>query len=176
VRRATPAIVLSAAGLTWLLHAQGIIDRPSTPTAAPAGPAVGSTTTTTTPGDFGGPGGGFGGGPDDGDGFGGQATTTTAPSNASGTTTNGPAEQTEWGTVQVAIVVNDRKLVDVKVLQYPDERQRSVEINNQALPTLHQEALQAGNARIDSVSGATVTSDGYLGSLQAALDSAGIGG
>ena len=48
----------------------------------------------------------------------------------------------------------------------------TVEINDYAVPILNQEAVQAGSAEIDAVSGATVTSDGYIGSLQSALDQA----
>ena len=48
------------------------------------------------------------------------------------------------------------------------------EINAQALPVLVQETLDAQSAKIDMVSGATVTSDGYLASLQSALDEAGL--
>lgn len=39
---------------------------------------------------------------------------------------------------------------------------------------LVQSTLQAQSAKIDMVSGATVTSGGYLQSLQSALDQAGI--
>ena len=44
------------------------------------------------------------------------------------------------------------------------------QINSYALPVLVQETLDAQSADIDMVSGATVTSDGYLQSLQSALD------
>jgi uncharacterized protein with FMN-binding domain len=47
-----------------------------------------------------------------------------------------------------------------------------VEISNYAAPRLRDEALQAQSANIDVVSGATYTSQGYIKSLQAALDSA----
>ena len=49
-----------------------------------------------------------------------------------------------------------------------------MEINDYALPILIQETLDAQSADIDMVSGATVTSDGYLQSLQSALDQAGL--
>ena len=57
-------------------------------------------------------------------------------------------------------------------VQVPANNSRDVEINDYAVPILNQEAVQAGSAEIDAVSGATVTSDGYIGSLQSALDQA----
>jgi uncharacterized protein with FMN-binding domain len=45
-------------------------------------------------------------------------------------------------------------------------------INSYALPILDHEVVQQQSAAIDVVSGATVTSDGYLQSLQAAIDQA----
>jgi uncharacterized protein with FMN-binding domain len=96
-------------------------------------------------------------------------------SGGSGTTTyNGTVTQTRWGPVQVAITVEDGKVTKVTVLQQPDGNQRDQEINDYALPILEQEAVEAQSADIDMVSGATVTSDGYLQSLQGALDQAGL--
>ena len=40
------------------------------------------------------------------------------------------------------------------------------------LPILQQEAMSAQSAQLDSVSGATYTSDGYMRSLQSAIDRA----
>jgi uncharacterized protein with FMN-binding domain len=92
---------------------------------------------------------------------------------ASGTKTyTGSTASTRWGDVQVAISVADGKITDVRVPVYPDNNGRDQQINAYALPILTQETLQAQSADIDTVSGATVTSDGYLQSLQAALDAA----
>jgi uncharacterized protein with FMN-binding domain len=94
-------------------------------------------------------------------------------SSASGTKTyTGSTASTRWGDVQVAITVTDGKITDVQVPVYPNNNGRDQEINAYALPILTQETLTAQNANIDTVSGATVTSDGYLQSLQAALDAA----
>ena len=60
------------------------------------------------------------------------------------------------------------------MLQSPSGNGRDLEINGRALPVLMQETIDAQSAKIDMVSGATVTSDGYLPSLQSALDQAGI--
>ena len=89
----------------------------------------------------------------------------------SGTAT-GSVAQTRWGPVQVKITVSGGKITDVTAVQVPDGNRRDQEINDYAVPILRQEALAAQSARIDSVSGATVTSDGYRESLQSAIDAA----
>lgn len=89
-------------------------------------------------------------------------------------TVTGSVAQTQWGPVQVAISVAGSQITDVQVLQYPNENPKDVEINNYALPVLIDETLAAQGAEIAMVSGATVTSVGYLTSLQAALDEAGL--
>jgi uncharacterized protein with FMN-binding domain len=93
---------------------------------------------------------------------------------AAGTTVTGTTASTRWGPVQVQITVAGGKVTAVDVVQYPDGNGKDREINSYAIPTLVQETLSAQNANIDMVSGATVTSDGYLTSLQSALDTAGI--
>ena len=82
--------------------------------------------------------------------------------------------QTRWGPVQVKITVQGGKITKVTCLQQPSGNSRDAEINSRALPILINESLSAQNANIDMVSGATVTSEGYVQSLQAALDEAGI--
>jgi uncharacterized protein with FMN-binding domain len=89
-------------------------------------------------------------------------------------TYTGASASTRWGDVQVAITVKDGKITDVAVPVYPSNNGRDQEINAYALPALVQETLTAQNADISTVSGATVTSDGYLQSLQSALDAAGL--
>ncbi|MCW2634123.1 MAG: hypothetical protein JWQ99_490 [Blastococcus sp.] len=93
---------------------------------------------------------------------------------ASGTTVTGSVVQTRWGPVQVAVTVEGSVITDVSVLQYPTGNGKDQEINSYALPVLVSETLDAQNAGIDMVSGATVTSDGYVQSLQSALDQAGL--
>lgn len=89
-----------------------------------------------------------------------------------GTTYTGDTASTRWGDVQVQITVADGKITGVSVPVYPTENGRDQEINASAIPALVQETLSAQSAKIDTVSGATVTSDGYLESLQSALDAA----
>jgi uncharacterized protein with FMN-binding domain len=90
---------------------------------------------------------------------------------ATGTWT-GAASSTRWGPVQVAVTVAAGRISAVKVLQFPNRDNKSVSINNRALPTLVSETMTAQNARVDSVSGATYTSASYRASLQSALDAA----
>jgi uncharacterized protein with FMN-binding domain len=80
---------------------------------------------------------------------------------------------TRYGPVQVAVVLAGTKITAINILQVPDQERRDIEINNFAVPVLNQEALAAQSTKIDMVSGATYTSQGYLQSLQSALDKAG---
>jgi uncharacterized protein with FMN-binding domain len=89
-------------------------------------------------------------------------------------TVTGDTIQTRWGPVQVRVTLKNGKITDVTAVSYPSDNPRDQEINSYALPQLRREALAAQSARIDSVSGATYTSDGYRQSLQSALDSAGL--
>ena len=95
-------------------------------------------------------------------------------SGSSNGTVTGPSVDTRWGPVQVEITTSGGKITAVDVVEYPNNNPRDQEINSFAIPTLVQETLDAQSADIDMVSGATVTSDGYLQSLQAALDEAGL--
>ena len=88
-------------------------------------------------------------------------------------TIQGPSVDMRWGPVQVTIVVKGKVLTDVQATA-PTERSRSAFINNQAIPILRQEALQAKSANIDLLSGATMTSEAFAQSLQAALTQAGL--
>jgi uncharacterized protein with FMN-binding domain len=94
----------------------------------------------------------------------------------------GPAAQADrWGSVEVTIVVRKttttvgtkktvaRKITKVTVPLYPNHTDRSVYINQQALPYLEQETLKAQSSKIYAVSGATDTSDAFAQSLQAAI-------
>jgi uncharacterized protein with FMN-binding domain len=84
----------------------------------------------------------------------------------------GGVVNTRWGPVQVKVTFNGTRMTAVDVLQQPDGNGRDQEINAQALPILTQEALAAQSGQIDAVSGASYTSEGYIGSLQSALDAA----
>jgi len=93
---------------------------------------------------------------------------------ATGDTVTGDVVQTRWGPVQVQITTADGQVTAVDVVRYPSGNGKDVEINDYALPILVDETLTAQSADIDMVSGATVTSVGYVDSLQSALDQAGL--
>jgi uncharacterized protein with FMN-binding domain len=97
----------------------------------------------------------------------------TTSSGKSGTFT-GDTVNTEFGPVQVKITVKAGKLTDVTPLQLTTDGGRSVQISNYAAPILRSEVLAAQSAKVSSVGGATYTSQGYLSSLQSALDKAGL--
>ncbi|MEU7788965.1 FMN-binding protein [Amycolatopsis sp. NPDC049159] len=98
-------------------------------------------------------------------------TTSGGASGGDGTFT-GDAADTRYGPVQVRITVAGGRITDAQAIEYPQESGRDVRINSEAVPELNQEALQAQSAQIDTVSGATYTSEGYQQSLQSAIDAA----
>jgi FMN-binding domain len=97
---------------------------------------------------------------------GGGTVVSTGPPNV----VDGSVAHTRWGQVQVELTIAGGKIVDATVLRMPDGNSTDRTINASALPRLRQEVLSTQGGRIDGVSGATVTSDGYRESLQAALD------
>jgi len=106
---------------------------------------------------------------------GGEGTGSSSTEGSTGSTTvTGSVASTRWGPVQVQVTVAGDKITDVSVVQYPTNNPKDVEINNYALPILTQETIDAQSASVDMVSGATVTSMGYVQSLQSALDHAGL--
>jgi uncharacterized protein with FMN-binding domain len=152
MRRAIFAILTTIVALVMLLSfkTHGVV------TASVAPPAVVSGTTS-----------GSGGG-DTGSGSTGNGSSGNGSSGA--TTVTGDAVNTRFGPVQVRITVANGQMTAVQAIAYPQENSRDQEINSYAIPQLNAEAAQAGNANIDMVSGATYTSDGYINSLQSALD------
>jgi uncharacterized protein with FMN-binding domain len=193
VRGVAGGVVASAAVLVvgWQIGAAQV-----TASSAASAPATGSSTsgsTGTGTGSSAGTGTGTGAGTSTGTGSGSSGSSSTATPSPSATTTpstgssgsststssisgtfQGSTSQTQFGPVQVEIVVSKGKITDVKALQLTNDGGRSVEISNQAAPILRSEALSAQSAHIQSVSGATYTSDGYISSLQAAIDTAGL--
>jgi uncharacterized protein with FMN-binding domain len=103
---------------------------------------------------------------------GGSDTTASGSGSSATKKVTGAVAQTQWGPVQVQLTVSAGKITDVSVVQYPNGNGKDDEINSYALPILTQETVDSQSAGIDMVSGATVTSDGYVESLQSALDQA----
>ncbi|MDX6362695.1 MAG: hypothetical protein QOC85_1705, partial [Streptomyces sp.] len=85
------------------------------------------------------------------------------------TTATGAAVTTQFGNTQVQVTIKSGKITDVKPLQIPSNEPQSVQISNGAVPALRESALTKQSAAIDSVSGATFTSQSYAASLQSAL-------
>ncbi|MEI7741700.1 MAG: FMN-binding protein [bacterium] len=77
-----------------------------------------------------------------------------------------------YGNLQVQAVIYGGKLTNVNILQSPNDRDNSIRIAQRSLPILTQEAIAAQSAQVDSVSGATMDSNGFIQSLQSALDQA----
>jgi uncharacterized protein with FMN-binding domain len=77
-----------------------------------------------------------------------------------------------YGIVQVKAVIQNGKIAQVQFLEYPNDRRTSVRINTVAMPYLTNEAIQAQNANVNIISGATLTSEGFILSLQSALATA----
>ena len=98
----------------------------------------------------------------------------TGTSTASGKHINGDVVATQYGDVQVQITVNAGKLVDVTAPMLPQGDGRSAEISNFAAPLLRNEVLQAQSGQVDTVSGATYTSEGYATSAASAIQKAGL--
>jgi uncharacterized protein with FMN-binding domain len=89
-------------------------------------------------------------------------------------TVTGPVVSTRFGDVEVAVNVTGKRVTDVQAPELPYDRPRSASISQYVAPVLRSEALAAQSAQIDTVSGATYTSDAYAQSLQAALAQAGL--
>ena len=84
----------------------------------------------------------------------------------------GQAVQIPFGTVQVQVTMQNGKITDVQTLQLPGGQFRSQQIGQYAAPQLRSEVLAAQSAQVNTISGATYTSEGYLQSVQSALDQA----
>lgn len=101
------------------------------------------------------------------------APATGAPATGTSTLT-GTTVETQYGPVQVQVTVTGTKITAVTAIQVPSGNGRDQQINSYAIPQLTQEVLTVQSAHVDMVSGGTYTSEGYLTSLQSALDKIGI--
>ena len=104
-----------------------------------------------------------------------SSTATKKPAAVSAAKTyTGNAVDTQYGPVEVQITVKDGKVTAANAVDYPSSDPRDAQINSYAIPALDAEAIRAGSANIDTISGASYTSAGYISSLQSALDKAGL--
>jgi uncharacterized protein with FMN-binding domain len=158
VKRAITAAMATIAGVAWLVtyrvtpHSSPVAaaapaEQPTpTATPTPAASATPAAAATATP------------------------TPTPVPTNrpANGSFT-GAVIPTQFGDVQVRVVIASGRVTDVSALQMPTDRARSAEITQYVTPVLHDEVIQAQSARIDVISGATFTSEAYAESVNDAL-------
>jgi uncharacterized protein with FMN-binding domain len=152
LRRVILAICATAVALVLLLSFKTHTQATGAPPAAIASPAPGAETGAAAPGEAG----------------------SASAGGSTGKTVAGAAWPTVYGPVQVQITVRGGRITAASAPRYPQETPRDEQINAFAIPRLNAETLAAGSARIDAVSGATYTSQGYIASLQSAIDKAGL--
>jgi uncharacterized protein with FMN-binding domain len=150
MRRVILAVTGTIAGLVALLSFKS--HSPSVPVAATTGTGGGSSSSssaTTVPGEF---------------------RSVAGPLTQGETTITGKVGNTVYGPVQVQLVVKSGKIVKVAILEQPMNTIHDIQIGEFAFPRLISETLAAQSAKIDTVSGASYTSAGYIASLQSAVD------
>jgi uncharacterized protein with FMN-binding domain len=100
----------------------------------------------------------------------------TKPANPGGTrTADGPVVNYHFGNLSVSVTVSGSRITRVGIAYLDDFGDaRSEQIDQQSIPILEQEAVQAQSADIQGVSGASYTSAGFERSLQAALRTLGV--
>ncbi|MFF1738673.1 FMN-binding protein [Streptomyces mirabilis] len=144
MKRALPVVALSIAGLIPLWrYAPSSGTTTTTEVAAPASTPSSSSSSS-------------------------SSSPSSSASSSASQVVQGSTVNTSKGAVQVEVTFEGDKISSVRMLQQPNHPQTTA-----AVPKLIQETLQAQSADIDAVSGATITSDGYVTSLQAALDAKG---
>jgi uncharacterized protein with FMN-binding domain len=165
MRRVILTIGGTAAGLAALLsfktHSAADVSAAAAGTGAvssPSAPATSSSTAASTPAK----------GKSGGTGSAGSA------NSAGSKTVTGKVENTSYGPMQVQLVLTGKKISKVNVLQQTNTGAMSTQIDAMAIPKLTSETLTAQSARIDAISGASYTSQGYIQSLQSAVDAAGL--
>ena len=127
-------------------NAQGEADAPTAQSTVPEAVAPAASPTTSTP--------------------------SVSASGCDGDVVTSPTAMFRWGGIQLQVSFSKANAIcDVTVLQYPNDRSKSIYINQNALPTYNQEAVAANSASISAVSGATESWEAYTAALQAVIDS-----
>lgn len=106
----------------------------------------------------------------------GSASTGNGAAAAGGLTVLGDVAQTQYGDVQVQLTLSGGRIIGAQAVKAPSADANSRQIASDAIPKLNQAVMTAQSAQIDAVSGASYTSEGYIKSLQSALDKAGAAG
>lgn len=161
MRKIVYAVLATISGLVLIFSYRTSLE--AVQPMAITGPAAANDTTSTTPTDS-----------STGDASSEVTPSEAAPSGsgiADGTYTGGAAD-TRYGPVQVQITVSEGQIADVQLIDYPTSNSKDQQINQRAIPVLVSETVQAQSSQIDMVSGATYTSQGYITSLQSAIDQA----
>ena len=100
---------------------------------------------------------------------------TSRPASTGTRTAVGPSVNYSWGVLSVSVTVSGTKITKVGIASLDDGgNPRSQYIDQQSIPLLEQQALQAQSAKIQGVSGASYTSSGFQQSLQGALQRLGL--
>jgi uncharacterized protein with FMN-binding domain len=102
------------------------------------------------------------------------AAATTGKATGKAGTYTGKVVNTRYGPVQVKITVAGGKITAATAIQLPSGNSYDQQVDQQAVPIFNQEVVAQQSAKIDMISGATFTGNGYVQSLQSALDQAGI--
>jgi uncharacterized protein with FMN-binding domain len=87
-------------------------------------------------------------------------------------TGSSPLITTPFSSIQVRAELTRGRLTGVQTLALTSVDAHTRELNARAEPILREEALRAGSADIDVVSGATYTSEAWIESLRAAMKAA----
>ena len=145
MKRVIPVLVLSVAGLIPVWRYEPSIGTTTTTTTEAVAPTPTPSATSSSSG-----------------------SSSSTPSTSSKKVVQGTAINTSKGTVQVRVTFEGDKISAVSMLQQPNHPQTTA-----AVPVLIEETLKAQSSKIDTVSGATITSDAYVQSLQAAIDGKG---
>ena len=85
---------------------------------------------------------------------------------------NSSVISTNWGPIEMKIVVSGGKITDVVALQYPSSRSRSLQISNYALPAYEDEVIRTQDEHVNSISGATQTARGFRAAIASAIQKA----
>ena len=152
MRRVILAVTGTIAGLVALLSFKS--HAPSLSAAATSGTGAGSSSSSSSssvPGEF-------------------PTGSQAASLSAGETALTGQVADTVYGPVQVQLILRNTKIIKVAVLQQPTNTIHDIQIGEFAFPELISETLKAQSAKIDTVSGASYTSQGCIQSLQSALD------
>ena len=168
MRRLLLALVGTAAGLAAVLSFKTQGSAATGGTAA--APATGTQATTSAPASAGSTGSASGGTSSGSSGSASKAAKGGTADAAGARVLTGAVSNTPYGPMQVQVTLEGKKITGVKVLQQTNTGVMSQQIDSNSIPQLTKETLTVQSARIDTVSGATATSTGYIDSLQSALD------